>query len=201
VKKELRTKLRSTLAALGADEIHARSARAAQLLIQQPEYQRAEIVMTYLSLPLEADTTSVVLHAWQMDKRVLAPLVSWEARQMIPVEINSLDDDLIDGPMGVRQPVRGDPIPVGIIDLVIVPGLGFDAFGNRLGRGRGFYDRFLAQATFHGVACGFGLEEQVVASIPEAAHDMPIDMLVTDERVHRFDSARRSRADAAARRT
>jgi len=189
VKKELRAQLRQTLSTLGAETIRTRSALAAQQLILTPEYQRSEIVMTYLSLPLEADTTSVVLHAWQMDKRVLAPLVRWDMRQMIPVEINSLDTDVVDESSGgVRQPVSGDPIPVELIDLVIVPGLGFDGRGNRLGRGRGFYDRFLAHPRFHGVTCGLALEEQVVEAIPADEHDMPIHMLVTDQKVRRFSA-------------
>src|SRR5437588_790927 len=72
MKKELRTKLRQTMAALGPHTIHERSGRAALLLFDQPEYKQAEIMMTYLSMPLEADTTAVVLRAWHDRKRVLA---------------------------------------------------------------------------------------------------------------------------------
>lgn len=190
MKSELRKRLRAALEAVGPESIRARSARAAHALIESPEYQRSEILMTYLSLPLEADTTPVVLHAWQKDKRVLAPLVQWDVRQMIPVEINSLESDVVQDDSGFRQPAEGDPIPIELIDLVIVPGLGFDGHGNRLGRGRGFYDRFLAHPKFRGVACGLAVEEQVVEQIPADGHDMPIHMLVTDRMVRRFSPKR-----------
>lgn len=165
-----------------------RSRSASSLLFQQPEYRRAEIMMIYLSLPQEADTTAIVLQAWQDRKRVLAPQVSWESRTMIPVEIKNLDTDIASTEFGLREPVQGLPFPTELIDLVIVPGLGFDPSGNRLGRGRGFYDRFLGRPEFKGVSCGFALEDQVVESIPTIGHDAKVDMLVTDLKVRRFKS-------------
>ncbi len=142
--------------------------------------------MVFLSLPTEIDTQPIVLRAWQDRKRVLAPKVSWSQRRMMPVEIRSLTEDLTETTMGLREPVSGIPIPIPMIDLVIVPGLGFDEFGNRLGRGRGFYDRFLAHPEFTGTACGFALEEQVVSTIPAGPLDRPVIMLVTDQSVRRF---------------
>ncbi len=144
--------------------------------------------MVFLSLPTEVDTTPIVLRAWQDRKRVLAPKVSWNQRRMLPLEIRSLTDDLMVSTMGIREPVTGIPIPINLIDLVIVPGLGFDEHGNRLGRGRGFYDRFLAHPEFHGVACGLCIEEQVISTLPAGPLDRQVDMLVTDEKVRRFKS-------------
>jgi 5-formyltetrahydrofolate cyclo-ligase len=187
VKKELRTKLRRVLASLSAERIAEQSRRAAQHLFAQPEYASCEIMMIYLSLPTEADTTHIVLQAWQDRKKIVAPQVSWDSRQMTPVEIRDLDEDVGQNQFGIREPIRGMPIPIELIDLVIVPGLAFDPFGNRLGRGRGFYDRFLGKASFRGVACGFALEDQVVDSIPSGPHDQKVSLLVTDQKVRRFD--------------
>jgi 5-formyltetrahydrofolate cyclo-ligase len=92
-----------------------------------------------------------------------------------------------EGYMGIREPVSGMPVPVMDIDLVIVPGLGFDQRGNRLGRGRGFYDRFLSHRDFRGRSCGLSLEEQFVDEVPADDLDVRIHMLVTDQRVRRFD--------------
>jgi 5-formyltetrahydrofolate cyclo-ligase len=189
VKKELRARLHAVLAAIPSHVIAARSQQAATLLFQQPEYQRAEIVMVYLSLPQEADTTAIVLQAWRDRKRVLAPQVSWDSHAMIPLEIRNLDTDVASTDYGLRVPVNGLPFPVELIDLVIVPGLGFDPAGNRLGRGRGFYDRFLNRPEFKGRACALALEEQVVDSIPATEHDRKVDMLVTDQQVRRFQIA------------
>lgn len=142
--------------------------------------------MVYLSLPREVDTTPIVARAWRDGKRVVAPQVLWESRQMIPVEIRSLEDDVADSPMGIREPIRGEPAPVSDIDLVIVPGLGFDPTGTRLGRGRGFYDRFLGRREFQGIPCGLALEEQVVPLIAADPNDIRMKMVVTDQRVLRF---------------
>lgn len=185
MKKELRTRLRAVMASIDPDELYRRSAMACRLLIEQPEYQRAEVVLVFFSLPTEVDTMSLVLRAWQDRKRVLAPKVSWEQRRMLPIEIQSIVD-VREAAMGIREPTKGIPFPVADIDLVILPGLAFDPFGNRLGRGKGFYDRFLAHKDYSAVSCALAVEEQFVESVPAGPHDMPIDMLVTDKQVRRF---------------
>lgn len=108
---------------------------------------------------------------------------------MLPIEIRSLSDDVSESPLGIREPAQGMPFPVGNIDMVIVPGLGFDKNGNRIGRGRGL-DRFLAHRDWKGVACGFALEDQVVDEVPALEHDMQVDMLVTDATIRRFPKHR-----------
>lgn len=185
-KKELRQQLRTVLSSISPEELHSRSCRACNLLASTREYKRSEIILVFLSLPTEVDTTSLVIHAWQDMKRVLAPKVSWEQRRMLPIEIRSLSDDVSESPLGIREPAQGMPFPVGNIDMVVVPGLGFDKNGNRIGRGRGFYDRFLAHRDWKGVACGFALEDQVVDEVPALEHDMQVDMLVTDATIRRF---------------
>lgn len=186
VKKELRASLKGVLESLPADTLRKKSARAAQRLFLEPEYDRCEVMMIYLSLPHEADTTAIVLNAWRTRKRVLAPQVGWETKQMVPVEIRNLDTDVASSEYGIREPIRGAPFPIELIDLVIVPGVGFDLHGNRLGRGRGFYDRFLSRPNFKGTFCGFALEEQVVENLPADPHDVKVHMLVTDTTVRRF---------------
>lgn len=186
VKKELRTKMRAVLAGIPPDTLQEQSRRAAERLFALPLYKRAEVLMVYLSLPQEADTTPIVLQAWKDRKRVLAPQISWESKQMTPVSIKNLDTDVADTPYGIRAPVRGTPFPIELIDLVIVPGLAFDPEGNRLGRGRGFYDRFLSKLEFRGRICAFAHEQQFVESIPCRPHDVRVQVLITDRKVRRF---------------
>jgi len=185
-KRDLRQQIRQLLAAMTPEQIRARSAAAAMLFCQTEEYQRADVIMIFLSTPLEVDTAPIALRAWQDGKRVLAPRVSWEQRRMLPVEINSLTSGVEVGLFGIREPAEGMPVPVSDIDLVAVPGLAFDEHGNRLGRGRGFYDRFLAHRDFGGISCGLAFEMQVVGSVPAGPPDIRVDMLVTDQCVRRF---------------
>jgi 5-formyltetrahydrofolate cyclo-ligase len=185
-KKDLRQSLRSILAAILPEELQQRSAAACRLLCEQEEYRRAEVVLLFLSTAHEVETRQLALQAWADQKRVLAPRVSWDQRRMLPIEIQSLASGVEEGYMGIREPLEGMPVPVSDIDLLIVPGLGFDEHGNRLGRGRGFYDRFLSHPDLRGVSCALALEDQVVPSIPVGACDIGVDMLVTDMKVRRF---------------
>jgi 5-formyltetrahydrofolate cyclo-ligase len=192
MKAQLRQRLRTVLREFDQGAVQQRSADAVERLLGLKQYAGSEVLMTFLSLPSEVETAQIVLQAWQDGKRVLAPRLSWEQRRILPVEIRSLDA-MTTNRMGVREPADGPPIPVSYIDLVIVPGLGFDSAGNRIGRGSGFYDRFLGQSDFHGVSCGLAFQEQIVDEIPTGPHDQPVDLLVTDQRVYKFTKRSRSR--------
>lgn len=185
-KKALRQQLRERLAALPPAVLEQRSAAACRLLCAQPEYQRAGTLLIFLSTPQEVDTRQLALQAWADLKRVVAPRVSWDQRRLLPIEVHSLVSGMEEGYMGIREPVEGFPVPVSELDLVVVPGLAFDRQGNRLGRGRGFYDRFLSHPDFRGVSCALALEEQFVESIPVGPSDVRVHMLVTDVAVRRF---------------
>ena len=187
-KAAVRRQLRQTLAALSEQDRHAKSVAACSLIAASAEFAAARVVMLFLSTPTEVDTAPLALKCWQAGKTVVAPKVSWDQRRMLPIEIVSLNTGMtITGP-GVREPVGGKPMPVDFIDLVIVPGLGFSPTGYRIGRGMGFYDRFLAQSEFLGVSCGLAFEEQVVEQLPILDHDMPLSMLSTDRGIRRFAS-------------
>ena len=189
-KAVIRRQLRETLAAMGDADRHAKSTAACRLIAAAPEFDAARVVMLYLSTPTEVDTASLALKCWQQNKSVVVPKVSWDQRRMLPVEISSLKDQMTTtGGAGVREPVSGKPIPLDLIDLVVVPGLGFTPKGYRIGRGMGFYDRFLAQPEFVGVSCGLAFEAQVVAEIPVLDHDMPLSMLATEVGIKRFASS------------
>ena len=187
-KAAVRKHLREMLAAIGEVERHQKSASACSLLAASPEFAAARVVMLFLSSPSEIDTAPLALKSWQAGKTVVVPKVSWDQRRMLPVEITSLNTGMTTTGPGVREPVGGKPIPVDFIDLVVVPGLGFTATGHRIGRGMGFYDRFLAQPEFLGVSCGLAYEEQIVEQLPVLDHDVPLSMLATDRGIRRFAS-------------
>ena len=167
-------------------ERQAKSLAATLLLTASPEFAAARVVMLYLSAPQEMDTAPLALKCWQSGKTVVVPKVSWDQRRMLPVEITSLQTNMTTTGPGVREPVSGQPIPLNMIDLVVVPGLGFSNDGHRIGRGMGFYDRFLALQDFIGVSCGLGFEEQIIPRLPVLDHDMALSMLCTDRGIRRF---------------
>jgi 5-formyltetrahydrofolate cyclo-ligase len=187
-KGEIRRQLREKLAAMSEEDRHTKSLSACSFLAGTADFAAARVVMLYLSAPTEVDTAPLALRAWQDGKTVVVAKVSWDQRRMLPVELTSLTSGLTTTGAGVREPIAGAPIPVNLIDLVVVPGLGFTVTGQRIGRGMGFYDRFLAQSEFIGLACGLAFEEQLVSELPVQEHDMPLGMLSTDRGIRRFSS-------------
>jgi 5-formyltetrahydrofolate cyclo-ligase len=182
-KVELRSQLRTRLLAMLPEQRKDKSRKACRNLIATEQFQNASIIMMYLSLPHEVDTSEAILHAWQLGKTIAVPKISWQQRHMIPVQISSLETGFSTGAMGLRNPVGGVPIPFGQIDLVVAPALGFDRRGNRLGRGGSYYDRFFANPEVIASRCGLAFAEQVMDSIPVTESDQPVHFVVTDEEV------------------
>jgi 5-formyltetrahydrofolate cyclo-ligase len=195
MKRALRKEMLATLAAMSAETVATKSRQACRRLVGLEEFRSASTVMIYLPMPREVDTSPLALAAWQDSKTVVAPRVFWGQHHMIPVLCQSLDDrDLAPGQFGVREPLEGEPWPLEEIDLVVTPALAFDRRGHRLGRGGGFYDRFLASPLLKAAACGLGFAEQVVDELPAGDNDHPLDLLVTDQDVLRFEHDTRRRA-------
>ena len=187
-KSLIRRQLRDVLSRMSEPDRHAKSTAACAMVTASPEFAAAQVIMLYLSTNEEVNTASLALRAWQAGKTVVAPKVAWDQRRMLPIEISSLTTGLTSSVPGIREPIAGNPVPTEFVDLVIVPGLGFSETGYRIGRGMGFYDRFLAQPEFLGVSCGLAFSEQIVADLPVLDHDVPLSMLATDTGLRRFAS-------------
>ena len=183
----MRLKLKNVLLNIGEKQRIEKCRQAFKNLTQLPQFQEADTVMMYLSLPYEMDTSEAILNCWQSGKTVAVPKISWEQRHMIPVKINSLETGFSTGTFGLRNPISGVPVPFEDIDLVITPGLGYDSDGNRLGRGSSYYDRFFANKKLRAFKCGYAYSEQVVDFIPVNEYDKPVDSLVTDNGVMFFN--------------
>ena len=185
MKHSLRKSIRRTLAAMPRDVGAAKSRTACEALLATEEFQAAHVIMLYAPIPMEVDAEPIAHAAWQEGKSVLAPKVNWRREQMVAVAIASMDD-LVPGRFGIREPAGGEAWPADKIDFIIVPALAYDRRGNRLGRGGGFYDRFLAEAGCNAVTCGLAFDEQLVDQVPIHDNDIPVNMLVTDKEVLRF---------------
>ena len=185
-KNDLRKEMRSVLAAITPEQRHIRSLDVCHQLQDTPEFRRAETIMLFLSMEQEVETSTLVLQAWKEGKTVALPRVRWAEREIEPVAIKSLDTSPNPSMQGLRDPVGGTPISLARIDLVAVPGLAFDRRGYRLGRGKGFYDRFLSKKDFRGLRIALCFQEQVLEDLlPVEPHDMPMNMIVTDQKILR----------------
>ena len=185
-KKTTRKQLLSIMKNITKPQLQRKSQAACDKLRQTPEFENASVVMMFLSLSNEVDTSGAVMAAFQMEKTVLVPCIDQDKSHLIPIVLHTFDCEMTHDHYGLPYPAQGIPLPASEIDLVVVPGLGFDNQGNRLGRGGGHYDRLLSQNGFAGMTCGLALEEQVLQKIPIAEHDVPLKMLVTDSLIMRF---------------
>jgi 5-formyltetrahydrofolate cyclo-ligase len=123
----------------------------------------------------EVDTRELVRDALR-EKAVLLPYVAQE--RIYAGAITDLDD-LSRGPYGTLEPATKRPAAE--IDLVLVPGVAFDRSRHRLGYGKGYYDAFLRGVP--AVKVGVAFARQIVPSIPAEAHDVQMDIVVTEEGV------------------
>ena len=185
-KNELRNRMRAILGTITPQQRHKRSLDVCHQLQDTPEFRRAETIMLFLSMEQEVETSTLVLQAWKESKTVPLPHVLWEQRDIQPVVIKSLDTSPNPLVQGLRDPVGGTPISLARIDLVAVPGLAFDRRGYRLGRGKGFYDRFLSQKDFQGLRIALCFHEQLLEELlPVEPHDVPMNMIITDQKIVR----------------
>ena len=123
-----------------------------------------------------------LIESWiHAGRTVLLPRVGPDPGVMEPVALDRPLGALNHDSLGVRTP-EGPVWEGNHIDLILVPGCGFDEQLHRMGRGGGYYDRFLADRS-HGLAVGIGYECQVAPSIPTGPHDRGVDALVTERRV------------------
>ncbi len=148
--------------------------------------------MVFLSTPAEIRTEEIVEAALEAGKIVAAPRIGRGAGKMGAYALNNLDSDLEMGRFGIWEPPSDCPVHAGQIDLVLVPGLAFDAEGRRLGKGGGYYDRFLTAAR-RAVRCAVALERQIVDRVPTTQTDVLMDILVTERRVLRFSTGSETR--------
>ncbi len=144
-------------------------------------WQKARVVMLFYPLSSEPDISPLLAAALDDRKLLTLPRFDVTANLYEPVQVSDLAGELAIGPFQVREPVVACPVvPLNRLDLALVPGLGFDARGHRLGRGKGHYDRLLAG--FTGMKIGVAFDFQIVAEVPHEAHDIALDAVVTPTR-------------------
>ncbi len=153
--------------ASAADEVFARLEKTAAFMM-------ADNILMYHSLPDELSTIKF-LKKWHDRKRFFLPRVNGVNLDILPYEETRLEL----GSFHIEEPTGDDVADVDDIELMIVPAVAFDRKGNRLGRGKGFYDRLLA--TSRATKIGVGYEFQLLDSIPSEPHDVAMDMVITQK--------------------
>jgi 5-formyltetrahydrofolate cyclo-ligase len=192
VSEEKRALRRSTLAALralGDGARLARSAEALDRLVQGPWWARAVDILAYYPFREEVAVTPLLERAIEEGKRLWLPRIDGD--RLVFHRMEALGRGLVAHGYGMQEPspelprfgAEGAAGPV----LVLTPGVAFDREGNRLGRGRGYYDRFLRDLRRGGLvqasAVAVAFAEQLVSTVPNGPEDEKVDAVVTDREV------------------
>lgn len=144
------------------------------------EFKRAKVVAFYVSLESEVDTTALIDEALKMGKRVVIPAIAGDVLYL--AMIKDRKSASLKGPYGILQPAVGsfNPFPKEDVDLIIVPAVAFDKKMQRLGRGKGFYDRFLKDLPKNIKKIGLAYDLQIMEDLPVTPRDIPVDMVITN---------------------
>lgn len=182
-KRELRGRVLAGLRATTAPDRAAWSAALGERLAGLEVVRSTGVLMGFLPLVTEPDIERLLRDRLARGGRLVLSRVDWGGARMSAAEVRDLERDLEPGRHGLREPLAHLPeVPAHEIDVVLVPGVAFDARGGRLGRGGGFYDRFLGQAGMRAARVGVCFEVQIVDAVPRERHDALMDHLVTERR-------------------
>lgn len=172
-KKRVRELLAQKRRLLSKEDIAEQSSKVVAAVEQMPSFQSAKTVLIYYPTHNEVDLLSLIKR-YKKEKTFLFPVVHRKTMTACPYEGNA---KMHRGKFNIPEPTT-EPY-VGDIDLILVPGVGFDKSGNRLGRGGGYYDKFITRLGRKTLLVGVGYDFQLVEEIPANSWDKRLDYVVT----------------------
>jgi len=171
-KKDLRKHIKARVSQL-SNEDKANEAKCVFSCIENSNiFKQSTNIMLFSSLNDEIPTHNTI-EKWAKSKNIFLPRVNGETLDIIKYEPGVLKK----GSFNIMEPTGDNTVNPDILDLIIVPGVAFDRKGNRLGRGKGFYDRLLASTKAKTIAVCFDC--QLVDEIPTEPHDKPVHFIMT----------------------
>ena len=178
----IRSRIAKQRDSLTEKEALEKSALIAEKALGLQELQNARNIACYLSFRNEAETRPLMESLWSSGKSVFVPVVSGKRNELqwAKMEANSI---LSKNRFGIPEPKTAEFADPQSIDAFIVPGIAFDESGNRLGWGKGYYDKFFAQHPTRGTKIGLAYDFQVLEEIPCDERDQKMDWVLTEKRV------------------
>lgn len=143
-------------------------------------FKQACNILLYYSLPDELPTTNVI-DIWSKTKNIFLPRVNGNELEILKYQRESMSI----GAFNIEEPIGNELINLSEIDLIIVPGVAFDKVCNRLGRGKGYYDRLLSTKNI--MKIGIGYDFQILESLPVEPHDVPLNFIVSPSNIFKRD--------------
>lgn len=181
-KQQIREKLLKRRSDLGREEYQTKSDQIIQNLGKLPEFKKASTIHCYVSMNErnEVNTHSLIKDLVNSDKRLAVSVTNFEEGTLSHRYLEKFED-LQQNKWGVLEPVEGKEAEVRELDLIIVPMVGGDEDKNRIGYGKGFYDRFLQKADC--VTIGLLFDCCLVESIPVESFDVALQKCITETKI------------------
>lgn len=181
MKEKLRKDILRIRKKMSKEKALQKSKKIKKKLFKMDEYQKASSILFYVSYNNEVYTHNMIKESMEKGKNIVVPLSDKKNKELILSKLTNWED-LSRGEYGILEPAeeRIEKVSADEIDLVIVPGIVFDKYGNRVGHGKGYYDRLLRQVKCPKI--GLSFEKQIVKKIPEEKHDQPVDKILTEKR-------------------
>jgi 5-formyltetrahydrofolate cyclo-ligase len=180
-KAALRKQIRAALEKIAPPARAATSVKIRALLKEQPFWQNAASTLFFAPMPTEPDIWPLLEEAVAGGKITALPRYDFASHDYLACLVKNPQNDVGPGQFGIREPKAScTEIPLERLGLILVPGVAFDPHGRRLGRGRGYYDRLLAEV--HGIKCGVAFDEQLVDTVPADRLDVRMDFVLTPTR-------------------
>lgn len=186
-KKFLREEVASHRKKENRKSVENKSVEITRRVINLEPFIKGQSIMCYMDFKNEVITRYIIRHCFEHGKRVILPLVDTidGFRKIVPYEIMGEERDVMPGTLGILEPNKDSAKMINPeeIDFVIVPGVAFDLFKNRVGYGAGLYDRFLQSVKSNCPKVGIAFEFQIYDTVPVEEHDIPLDFVITEERI------------------
>ncbi len=172
-KQELRSKILAKLKNQKEEERKQKSRLIKDKLSRQSVFKKAKKIMFYIAMDGEVETKEMIETAQRLGKIIAVPVCVKNRASLRPALLDS-HAHLKRGPYGVFEPVVSRFIRPEDLDLVITPGVAFDKKGNRLGRGKGYYDRFLSAIPKDTPSIGLAFDLQILSVVPTTPRDVSV---------------------------
>ncbi len=182
-KQEIRTKILTLLRNQEENKRITKSLAILEQLFDLSVFKKSNSILFYASFDGEVETFEMIKRAKQSGKKIGLPRVLVNEGRIVPVQVDSLNVGIEAGPYGILQPLdkENNSWQIQDIDMIIVPGVAFDQKNNRLGRGKGYYDRFLKSVSAEVFTVGLAFDFQRVDNLPFIEeHDIPVSQVLTN---------------------
>ncbi|MCM8771892.1 MAG: 5-formyltetrahydrofolate cyclo-ligase [Candidatus Omnitrophica bacterium] len=181
-KEKIRKKIKEIRQKIDLKLWEEKSRKIQEFFLLSEFYKNSKIIFTYFHFDKEVKTDLIIEKSLEEKKVVCIPYIDWKNKIIIPSIINSFRD--IDTSRKIPAPKTLNLLDKNLIDIIIVPGVAFDIYKNRIGMGGGFYDRFLKEVPSKIKKISFAFEFQVLTKrLPVNEEDVKVDAIITEKRI------------------